>query len=141
MENNLIFTFSDECKLSCPLVSSLVHAGFPSSADDYVETSLDLNSHLVQHPAATFFVKVEGNSMIQGNIHPGDILVVDRALSPSNGKVVIAILDGEFTVKRIRQKNHATWLVADNPDYPPIPMEKHQDCQIWGVVTYVIHKA
>lgn len=140
MESKVIFSFSDECQLACPMVSSLVHAGFPSSADDYVETSLDLNSHLIQHPAATFFVKVEGDSMVDGNIHPGDILVVDRALSPSNGKVVIAVVDGEFTVKRLCYKSRSTWLVADNPSYPPISVEKHQDCQIWGVVTYVIHK-
>ncbi|HPC48368.1 MAG TPA: translesion error-prone DNA polymerase V autoproteolytic subunit, partial [Deltaproteobacteria bacterium] len=89
--------------LSVPLYTARVSAGFPSPADAFVDGRLDLNEHLVAHPAATFFVRVEGTSMIDAGIHPGDILIVDRALEPRNGSVVVAVLDGEFTVKRYRR--------------------------------------
>jgi DNA polymerase V len=141
MENNLIFSFSEQCEIDCPMVSSLVQAGFPSPADDYIEASIDLNKHLITHPAATFFVKVEGESMIDAQIMPGDTLIVNRALEPVDGKIVIAVIDGEFTVKRIRRHKKSVWLIADNPRFPPIKFKKIQECHIWGVVTYVIHKA
>jgi len=130
----------------CPLpfFTAPVKAGFPSPADDYMEEKLDLNEHLIQHPAATFFVRVEGDSMKGAGIHKGDILIVDRALEASNGKIVIAIINGEFTVKRIRkegiQGQETVYLEAENPRYPPIQIDPNWDFQVWGVVTYVIHK-
>lgn len=125
--------------LELPLYATKVAAGFPSPADDYVEGQLDLNSHLVKHPAATFFVRVAGDSMIGAGIHPGDILVVDRSLEPVNGKIVIAVLNGELTVKRLRRRDGVVCLVAENEHYPRIPIHEETDFMIWGVVTSVIH--
>lgn len=122
-----------------PLLIARVSAGFPSPADDYIDTGLDLNKHLVKHPAATFFVRVEGESMVGAGIHPGDILVVDRALEPTDGRVVIAVLDAELTVKRIGLRGGGLRLVAENPDYAPIEVSADTDFTVWGVVTYVIH--
>lgn len=127
-------------KLSRPLFLAGVPAGFPSPADDYIEKSLDLNEHLVRNPAATFFVRVVGNSMIDAGINGGDILVVDRSLEPTNGRVVIAVLDGELTVKRLIKKNGTVRLVADNAGYPELEVSEGADLQIWGVVAYTIHQ-
>jgi len=117
-----------------------VQAGFPSPAEDYVEKSLDLNELLIEHPAATFFVRVEGNSMIDAQIHSGDVLIIDRSLSAKSGSIIIAVLNGDFTVKRLVLKKEKTFLMAENPKYPPIEILEENDFQIWGVVTYVIHK-
>jgi DNA polymerase V len=123
-----------------PLFAMPVKAGFPSPAEDYLDKNLDLNEHLIQHPAATFFVRVDGDSMIGAGIHPGDILIVDKSLESSNGKIVIAILNGEFTVKRIRIEMGKVFLDPENPKFQPIPIHPNCDFRIWGVVTYVIHK-
>jgi len=125
---------------SLPLYMTRVKAGFPSAIEDYVEQSLDLNRYLIKHPSATFFVRVEGNSMKDAFIHKGDILIVDKALDATNGKIIIAAIDGEFTVKRIRIENKQISLHAENPSYQPIQIQEETDFQIWGVVTYVIHK-
>lgn len=117
-----------------------VKAGFPSPADDYLEKNLNLNEHLIQHPAATFFVRVDGDSMQGAGIHKEDILIVDRSLEPANGKIVIAVINGEFTVKRIRLKEGKVFLEPENPHYPVIEVSPHADFRVWGVVTYVIHK-
>jgi DNA polymerase V len=122
-----------------PLLICPVEAGFPSPAEDWVEDRLDLNKHLIKHPAATFFVRVAGHSMTGAGIHPGDILVVDRALEPTDGKVIIAVVDGELTVKRVRVKQGRLFLMPDNPDYPPLAIEEETDFSVWGVVSYVIH--
>ena len=121
-------------------VLSTVQAGFPSPADDYVEKNLDLNELLVSHPAATFFVRVEGHSMIDAHIYSGDILIVDRSLSAANGQIVIALINGEFTVKRVSIEGEKLFLVPENPAFPKIAINPEDDFQIWGVVTYVIHK-
>lgn len=124
-----------------PLFATQVKAGFPSPADDFLEQPLDLNEHLIQHPAATFFVRVDGDSMIGAGIHPGDILIVDRSLEPLSGRIVIAVIDGAFTVKRIRiDTPGVVFLEPENPDFLPIRIESGSDFQVWGVVTYVIHK-
>ena len=117
-----------------------IRAGFPSPADDYVEKSLDLNELLVEHPAATFFVRVEGNSMIDAKIESGDVLIIDRSLRAESGSIVVAVLNGEFTVKRLVHKKEKTFIVAENPKFPPIEISEEIDFQIWGVVSYVIHK-
>jgi len=117
-----------------------VAAGFPSPADDYIDQTLDLNEHLVAHPTATFFVRASGDSMLGAGIHNKDILVVDRALDPKNGDVVIAALDGELTVKRISNKGGRVWLLPENPEYKPLEVGPETCFEIWGVVTYVIHK-
>lgn len=124
-----------------PAVESFVAAGFPSPADDFLEKSLNLHELVVKHPAATFFVKVIGDSMRDAFIVSGDILVVDRSLQPSDGKIVVAVLNGEFTVKRIKMAPNGRILLAPaNNDYAAIPIQEGADFQVWGVVTYVIHK-
>jgi DNA polymerase V len=126
--------------LLLPLFQSVVQAGFPSPADDYLDKKLDLNEYLVKHPAATFFVRVSGDSMIDAGIHNGDILIVDRSLSAVDGRIIIAILDGELTVKRLRKKGHQVTLVPENDLYEPIEINEFNDFEVWGVVTNVIHK-
>ena len=122
-----------------PLYSNKVSAGFPSPADDHIESQLDLNSYLIKNPSSTFFVRVAGESMKNAGIFPGDILVVDRSLKPSVGRVVIVALDGELTVKRLQKENNVLYLMPENPDYKPIVVSELQEVNIWGVVTNVIH--
>ena len=127
-------------QLRLPFFGNRIQAGFPSPADDYVERYLDLNEFLIAHPAATFFVQVSGDSMIEAGILEGDYLVVDRALEPNNGKVVVAALDGELTVKRFYRVGDRLELRPDNQSYPPISISGDMNLQIWGVVTSVIRK-
>lgn len=122
-----------------PLYACPVSAGFPSPAEDYLEGKLDLNQYLVQHPAATFFVRVTGDSMIGAGIHAGDILIVDRSLEARDGKVVIAVVNGELLVKRLRLEKRKIYLASENPDYPPLVITDVMDFEVWGVVTNVIH--
>lgn len=121
-----------------PLYSARIRAGFPSPADDDLEGTLDLNEHLVRHPAATFFVRVQGDSMIGAGIHHGDLLVVDRALEPRSGSIVVAVVDGELTVKRLHLEDGRIALVAENPDYPPLVLSEDQTLHIWGVVAHAV---
>ncbi|HBC86236.1 MAG TPA: peptidase S24 [Lentisphaeria bacterium] len=121
------------------LFAGPVPAGFPSPASDYIEGKLDLNEHLVKHPAATFFVRASGDSMTGAGIFHGDILIVDRALKASDSNVVIASINGEFTVKRLRISDGGISLVPENKHHKPIEIKDESDLRIWGVVTYVIH--
>lgn len=116
-----------------------VAAGFPSPADDFLEDKLDLNEKLIRHPAATFFVRVAGNSMIKAGIHSGDLLIVDRSLEPKHGNIVVAIIEGEFTVKRISKKGEQIYLMPENPRFKPIQITNDSNFQVWGIVTNVIH--
>lgn len=123
-----------------PLYSSSVSAGFPSPAEDYIEEHLDLNDYLIKHPAATFMVRAVGDSMINAGIHENDILIVDRSLTPVHGRIVIAAIDGQLTVKRLcKNKSGKYQLVAENPKYKPIELNDNSETHIWGVVTSVIH--
>jgi len=140
MKITSISSFSAQKKLKLPFFVDSVPAGFPSPADDYQENSLDLNEHLIKHPSATFFVKVSGDSMINAGIFSGDTLIVDRALTPRNNQIVVAAVDGEFTVKRFQKKGKKIFLAAENPDYHPLEINEENDFQIWGVVIYVIHQ-
>ena len=124
--------------LSLPLYGSRIAAGFPSPADDHQEDSLDLNEHLVKHPAATFFVRVEGDSMTGAGIHHGDLLVVDRAIEPRPGHIVVAVVNGELTVKRLEARNGKLWLMPENPDYPPLEIREGMEFLIWGVVAHAV---
>lgn len=121
-----------------PLYSCSVSAGFPSPADDHIESKLDLNSHLIKNPSASFFLRVSGESMIGAGINEGDLLVVDRSIPATNGKIVIAAVSGELTVKRLHIGKNGTFLLPENPAYSPITVS--DDTLIWGVVTYVVHK-
>lgn len=124
-----------------PFYGSGLPAGFPSPADDHLEHQLDLHELLVEHPEATFFVRIEGDSMIDAGMHSGDILIVDRSLTPSHEKIVVALLNGEFTVKRLLIKGKKVILAAENPRYLPMEIQEEADFQVWGVVTYVIHRS
>jgi DNA polymerase V len=116
-----------------------VPAGFPSPAEDYAEGPLDLNRHLIDHPAATFFVRVKGDSMTGVGIYSGDLLIVDRAINPTSGSIVIAVVDGEITVKRFHQSRGRITLLPENPAYAPIEIHHDTDFEVWGVVTRAIH--
>ncbi len=123
-----------------PLYLSPVAAGFPSPADDYIDQGLDLHTHLVRNPSATFFLRAQGNSMIEAGIHDGDLLVVDRSLNAGHNRIVIAALDGELTVKRLVHRNNSVFLVPANPKYPEMDVSLSENLHIWGVVAYVVHK-
>ncbi|GAO36709.1 DNA polymerase V [Sulfuricella sp. T08] len=121
-----------------PLMSHSVRAGFPSPADDYVEKRIDLNEELIQHREATFFLRVRGHSMVGAGIDDGDELIVDRAIKPEHGRIVVAAVDGELTVKRFYQRGGAVKLVAESPEFPDIELKDGQEMVIWGVVTKII---
>ncbi len=127
--------------LTVPLYASRVRAGFPSPADDYIERGLDFNEYLVAHPAATFCLRVSGDSMIGARIFSGDIIVVDRSLQPRNGSIVVAVVDGELTVKRLQKTADGRMgLVSENPLYPPVVLTDEGGFTIWGVVSSVIRR-
>lgn len=125
--------------LDLPLYESPAAAGFPSPADDFLEHNLDLNKHLIRHPEATFLVKVHGDSMVGAGINSGDILIVDRSLEPADNRVIIACVDGDLFVKRIRLRAGAIYLVSDNEKYRPVEVTPDMDFEVWGVVIHVIH--
>lgn len=126
-------------KLELPLYTTFVSAGFPLPGDDHIEQRLNLND-LIEHPAATFFARVAGDSMIQAGIHHGDIIVVDRSLEPSDGTVVVAAVNGEMLIKRVNRTGERLFLLAENPDYLPLEITDEMDFSVWGVVTNVIHR-
>ncbi|MCT8469436.1 translesion error-prone DNA polymerase V autoproteolytic subunit [Chromohalobacter canadensis] len=128
----------DAHPLRLPLAADSVRAGFPSPADDYIEAELDLVSHLIQHPSATFYVRAQGDSMVQHGIHDGDLLIVDRALEPRDGDILIIAIDGDLTVKKLGTIGKRPYLLPGNPNYAPIPMEG-RECHVWGVVTHNVH--
>lgn len=122
------------------LLRGAVPAGFPSPADDYIEGRLSLDEHLVQHKESTFFMRVAGDSMRGLGIFDGDLLVVDRAMPATDGSVVIAVVDGEFTVKQLIDTPRGRLLRAAHPDYPDVHIKPEQDLSIWGVVQWNVHK-
>ncbi len=124
----------------CLLASSAVNAGFPSPAADYMEGELDLNQFLIQNPDATFFIRVNGDSMIDAGILDEDTLVIDRSIQAKHGSIILAVVDGEFTVKRFSTTNGRTILYPENNQYQPIDVTENETFQIWGVVTSCIHK-
>ena len=130
--------YSVDLKL-LPFFSSCISAGFPSPADDYIDSQLDLNSYLIKHPSATFFVRVKGESMINAGIYNNDILIVDRSLESANGKIVIASIDGQLTVKRLLRNKDKIILNSENDLFEPIEFIEGEEVIFWGVVTSVIH--
>ncbi len=122
-----------------PLLNDSVSAGFPSPADDYTEENIDLNEHLISNPFSTFFLRVKGESMINAGIKDKDLIIVDKSLIAKPGDIVIAMIDGEFTIKRLSIKNDELYLKAENHNYPDFRFKNHIDVQIWGVVIYSIH--
>jgi DNA polymerase V len=122
------------------LYSFRIPAGFPSPAEDFLEKRLDLNDYLISNPSATFLIKVHGNSMIGAGIFDGDVLVVDRSVQQCEDKIVLGVLNGEFTVKRISKKNGKLFLMPENDLFNPIEVTSEMNFQIWGVVTFSIHR-
>jgi len=122
-----------------PISASQASAGFPSPADDWLEGELDLIGLLIKHPAATFYVRVAGDSMVGAGIHPNDILIVDRACKPIDGDVIIACINAELTVKRVSIRSGKVRLVPENRNYKPIDVTEEMSFEIWGKVLHVIH--
>lgn len=141
MSLSIPIPFEKRTSLKLPLVSASVEAGFPSPADDHLERGIDLNEELIRNPAATFLVRVKGESMRDAGIHSGDTLIVDKSVTPSDRQIVVAMIDGEFTVKRFRKVNGRVYLEAANDSFAPIEVSENQELTIWGAVTYIIHQA
>jgi DNA polymerase V len=137
---DIVYSPDMSTKRKQPLFEAKVPAGFPSPAADYEEDKLDLNKHLIKNPAATFFVRVTGDSMEGAGIHSGDLLVVDRSLEPTDKKVVIAVINGELTVKRIRIRKSKITLEPENANYSAHHVTEDTEFEVWGVVTSVIHE-
>ena len=122
------------------LIEQGVSAGFPSPADDFKETRISLDKELVKNKEATFYARVSGDSMVEGGLDDGDLLIIDRSLNPENGKIAICLVDGEFTVKRIKKEKNKLYLMPENKKYKPIELKEENELIIWGVVEYVIKK-
>jgi len=138
-ESSLTFHLPNfESKLRIQYVKEGVSAGFPSPATDFLGNEIDLNKELCKNPLATFYIKVNGNSMINAGISDKDILIVDRSLEPQNNKIAVCFIDGEFTVKRIQVEDDCLYLMPENPSYPAIKVTEENELVIWGMVTYVI---
>lgn len=134
-----IHTSKVATRLVRPLFSSMASCGFPSPADDYIDRALDLNEHLIKHPSATFYVRASGNSMIGAGIHSGDLLIVDRAIEPKDGSIIVAVIEGELTVKRLRKRDGSISLAPENPEFQTLFLTDETDFTVWGVVIHVIH--
>jgi DNA polymerase V len=133
-----IYSACSASQLEIPVVTAGIAAGFPSPAMDFIDLTIDMNRHLVKHPSATFYGRVQGHSMKDVGIFDGDLLVSDKSLEPKNDKIAVCYLDGEFTVKRIKVEKGSVWLIPANTDFQPIQVTEDNDFLIWGIVTHVI---
>ena len=133
-----VFHVSTETKLKRPFIDQGISAGFPSPAQDFIDLSIDLNKELIKHPSSTFFGRVKGSSMMDAGINNGDLLIVDKSLDPTDGKIAVCFIDGEFTVKRLKVEKDCCWLLPENESYDPIRVTAENDFMVWGVVVYVI---
>ena len=133
-----IYSVLSEFKLELPVISAGISAGFPSPAMDFIDLTIDMNKHLIKHPSSTFYGRVKGVSMKDAGIHDGDLLVIDKSIRPSNDKIAVCYIDGDFTVKRIKIDNDCIWLIPENETYIPIKVTSENDFIIWGIVTHVI---
>jgi SOS response UmuD protein. Serine peptidase. MEROPS family S24 len=133
-----IYSVSTDTRLSLPLISEGIRAGFPSPAMDFEDIRIDLNQYLIKNPSATFYGKVRGDSLKNAGIEEGDILIIDKSVEPADGKIAVCFLDGEFTAKRIRIRKNKIWLMPENEKYKPIEVTEENQFIIWGIVTYVI---
>ncbi len=140
MEDLKIFDADLSTELEIPIADEGVRAGFPSPAQDYIGRSIDLNRELVAHPESTFYGRVEGDSMEEAGIFDGDIMVIDRALEPRDGAIAVCRVDGEYTVKFVEFHPDHVMLIPANPAYRPMRIDASERFDVWGIVTYVIHK-
>ncbi len=127
-----------DTRLELPVITAGISAGFPSPAMDFIDLSIDMNRYLIKRPSSTFYGRVKGVSMKNCGIDDGDLLVIDKSINPSNNKIAVCYIDGEFTVKRINVNEGACWLIPENKNYKPIKITEDNDFQIWGIVTHVI---
>lgn len=134
------FKPSFDKEIDLPFIEANIPAGFPSPAEDYLEARLDLNKELIANKSATFYARVKGDSMKLAGISDGDLLIIDKSGTPVNGSIVVCLIDGEFTVKRLEKRKNIFYLMPENPDYKPIRIKPENDVTIWGVVTYTIKK-
>ena len=125
-------------EVNLPFVENGISAGFPSPALDFADSSIDLNKHLIKHPSATFFGRVKGDSLKNAGVENGDLMIIDRSLEPTNGKIAVCYIDGEFTAKRLQIDKKEIWLLPENENYKPIRVTEDNNFLIWGIVTYVI---
>ena len=140
-ENKLeFFTPKKENGMGQWLAEEGISAGFPSPADDFKETRISLDRELVKNKEATFYARVSGDSMIGAGLEDGDLLVIDRSKNPENGKIAVCLVDGEFTVKRIKNEKNKLYLMPENKKYKPIELKEENELIIWGIVEYVIKK-
>lgn len=123
-----------------PLIEALVPAGFPVPTPDAKDMPLNVHDYVVKNPSATYFVRVSGYSMVGAGIYPDDILVVDKSIEPRHGHIVVAAIDGDMTVKRLFRKDNKIMLMPENSRFRPIPVHDGQELDIWGVVTFVVHR-
>lgn len=130
--------FSTSAEL--PFVDGGLRAGFPSPADDFLEVKIDFNKEYIKNQDATFYAKVKGNSMKNAGIFDGDVLVIDRSLEPQNDKIAVCVIDGEFTVKRIKIEKGIVWLIPENEEFQPIKVTSENEFIVWGIVTASIKK-
>lgn len=137
-----IYSADLQSQQQLPFADEGIRAGFPSPAQDHMHDSIDLNKELVRHPATTFYARVAGDSMSKAGIGDGDLLVIDKGLEPQDNDIVVAFIDGEFTLKRINmdKAHNCLWLMPANEKYKPIKVTEENDFLIWGVVTYSIKK-
>ena len=133
-----IFSADTETELNLPFVDSGISAGFPSPALDFIDLSIDLNKHLIKHPSATFYGRVKGDSLKNAGIENGDLLIIDRSLEPTNGKIAVCYIDGEFTAKRIQINKDEILLIPENENYQTLKVTADNNFLIWGIVTHVI---
>jgi DNA polymerase V len=138
VENFLAAKYNGTKTFSQHNVNTANASGFGAAADDYAERGIDLNEQLIRNKPATFFMKISGTSMINAGINDGDIAIVDRSLKPQNGKIVIAVVDGEMLIRRYERTINKLRLVPDTPKLSPIEVSEFSDCTIWGVVIYII---
>ena len=139
LNKNEIINFRKSKKTKIKLYTTSISAGFPSPAEDHMDISLDINEYLVKHPSSTFYIYVKGDSMVDSGIFDGDLLIVDRSLEVKSNSVVVAVIDGDFTVKKIKKDSGNLYLIPQNKKYKPILLENNMDFQIWGIVTHTIH--
>lgn len=137
---NIDFLIPDtSSELQLPIADG-IKAGFPSPAQDYIDSALDLNKELIKNPSSTFYGRVKGNSMVNAGINDGDILIIDKSIPPSDGKKAVCYIDGEFTIKTLQVNKNGIFLMPANSDFKPIKVSEENDFIVWGVVTFVIHK-
>jgi len=133
-----LYSANTETSLEIPLVDEEIKAGFPSPASDFLDLSIDLNKELIKHPTSTFYGRVKGESMKNVGINEGDLLIIDKSLEPTDGKIAVCYIDGEFTLKRIKLEKDYCLLMPENDDFQPIKVTEDNDFVIWGILVHVI---